>query len=208
MIYDLDGTIISTTKLHEQGWQEAGKSHDIDINQDFLRNQKGMANETAAKMILGEKFATHGKSFVQAKEEYVNKNTHAAGLFENFLDAYKKLKEHGVNVWVCTSARRDFALSIYNHLFGLQMLKDNTVSWEMYKHGKPDPEPILLTAKLMGLPIQDCVYVGDAYNDYLAVKSAGCSFIYFCRDLADKDPRIPDDAPVISNHTEILSKLL
>ncbi|MCL4365917.1 HAD family phosphatase [Patescibacteria group bacterium] len=205
VIYDLDGTILSTAKLHEEGWKEAGKHHNVEITEDFLKNQKGITNELAARQVLGNKFEELGESFVKIKDDYTVQNTSLVRLYEDFLDAYKKLTEKNIDVWICTSATKKFALTVFDSLQQLQPLTDKTVYREMYTHGKPDPEPILLTAKFMGIPIQDCAYIGDAYSDYLASKNAGCNFIYFCRDLNDRDLRIPENIPIISNHTQILS---
>lgn len=204
VIYDLDGTIISTTKLHEEGWKEVGRYHNVEITQQFLKDQKGITNEAAAKLILGEKFDTEGKSFVQIKNDYTTNNAGLIKFNEGFLNTYQELIKKGINIWICTSASKEFVASVYNKLPELQVLKDKTVFRDMYTRGKPDPEPLMVTAKLMGLSIQDCVYVGDAYSDYLAARNAGCEFVYFCESL-ERDPNIPETITVISSHTEILN---
>lgn len=205
IIYDLDGTIIVTTELHEQGWIEAGKHLNIDISEDFLKNQKGLPEDVSAKQILGEKYDKHGENLIRVKQLHTIQNSRSVRLYADFLSTYQKLSEKGIKVWICTSAPREFVLSVYNNIPELQVLKDKTVFREMYKEGKPNPEPVFLTVKLMGLPVQQCVYIGDAYNDYLAATSAGCEFVYIRPNPKDNDPRIPSTIPVISNHSQILN---
>lgn len=205
IIYDLDGTIIVTTDLHEQGWIEAGKRLNINITEDFLENQKGLPEDVSAKLVLGEKYDEHGVNFIRTKQLHTIQNSGSVRLYADFLSTYQRLSEKDIRVWICTSAPREFVLSVFNNIKELQVLKDKSVFREMYKEGKPNPEPVFLTAKLMGLPVQQCVYIGDAYNDYLAATSAGCEFVYIRPNPKDNDPRIPSTIPVISNHSQILS---
>ncbi|MCR4306130.1 MAG: HAD family phosphatase, partial [Candidatus Daviesbacteria bacterium] len=185
----------------------AGKCLNIPIPQEFLHNQKGMTDEAGAKLLLGEKFNEHGKKFVQIKQAYTVKNCAIVKLLDGFPETLEQLTEKGIKAWICTSAHKEFITAVFNSLPQLQILADKTVFREMYTHGKPNPEPILLTAKLMGLDINDCIYVGDAYNDYLAATAAGAGFTYVCKNPRDKDARIPVNIPVISNHTQILSSV-
>ncbi len=52
VIYDLDGAVISTQKLHEDVWIYAGKKFNIFISEEMLLNQRGISNEAAASMML------------------------------------------------------------------------------------------------------------------------------------------------------------
>lgn len=205
VIYDLDGTIIVTTDLHDKGWIEAGRCLNVDIPQEFLIHQKGMPEEAAAKHLLGEKFVEHGENLIRIKQTYTIENCFTAQFYEDFLEAFKQLTEKDIKAWICTSAPKGFVLAVFKNLTQLRDLESRTVFREMYKLGKPNPEPIILTAKLMGLDVQNCIYVGDAHNDYLAATAAGAGFAYACRDPRDRDIRIPASIPIISNHTQILS---
>ena len=74
----------------------------------------------------------------------------------------------------------------------------------MYKKGKPDSEPLLVTLeKLGGLSPQEAIYVGDAESYYLMACNAGMRFLYFCN--ANHDPKIPNDVPKTNDHREIFS---
>jgi len=46
------------------------------------------------------------------------------------------------------------------------------------KH-KPDPEPLLVACKKMGVDPKEVVYVGDMMVDYMMSKQAGADFIGF-----------------------------
>ncbi|HAS55962.1 MAG TPA: hypothetical protein DEF61_05450 [Firmicutes bacterium] len=60
--------------------------------------------------------------------------------------------------------------------FGLESYFKVIVGSDMYKNGKPDPEPILLGCKLLSIiPNNNVVYVGDSLQDEECARRAGVS---------------------------------
>mgnify|MGYP001611996742 CR=1 FL=1 len=55
VIYDLDGTLIKTEKLHESAWLYAGAKFGHPITNEMLLKQKGISNEAASEMMGVEK---------------------------------------------------------------------------------------------------------------------------------------------------------
>ncbi len=73
------------------------------------------------------------------------------------------------------------------------------VAYEDTEKHKPDPEPLLLAAKQLGVAPEECVYVGDVRNDFDAAHAAGMKFILYSQESADWAPvytqqfrKIPD----------------
>ncbi len=67
----------------------------------------------------------------------------------------------------------------------LAKLKDYfkaTVSYEDTVKHKPDPEPLLLAAKRLGMQPEEAVYIGDVGNDVKAGKAAGMKVIIYSKD--------------------------
>lgn len=206
VIYDLDGTIVDSSKLHEKGWLEAGKIHHVPISDQFLKDQSGISNDEAAMLALGERFTESGGSFIQTKHSFVMQNAGSVILYPDFLEAYQKLLESGLKAWICTSAYKPFVEAIFESVPELKVFQDRTIWREMYQRGKPNPDSLLTTSERMGLNIKECLYVGDAFNDYLTAQNAEVSrFVYFCRNLKTRDSKIPQSVPTISKHTQLLS---
>lgn len=204
LIYDLDGTLISTTSLHERAWVEAGKKAGIEITSDFLLKQKGMTNEAAAALIVpNEKIL----ELVIAKSDYASQNAGKVTYYTDFDRAYKIFVSKNLDVWICTSADKRFVDKILIEIPTFPVPIDKIIHREMYINGKPSPEPILMTCEKMGLKPEETVYIGDAYNDNLAATAASSSFVYFLRDERDRDNKIPKDIPTISDHTQLVSLL-
>ena len=86
-------------------------------------------------------------------------------------DVLVRLHADGRRLGVVTAKRRStvelaFASVPIAHFFETVVGGDETE-----KH-KPDPEPLLLAARRMGVPPEDCAYVGDSPFDIRAAKAA------------------------------------
>ncbi len=205
VIYDFDGTIIDTEKLHEDGWIQALAPYGITPTRDMLLFQKGRSGEAAAKYMLPAEMHHLVDQVREAKATYVLEHLGEVPVLGNFNQAYERLRAEGLTVGICTSARPDFIDTLL-HLTPLKELAQTTVCKGMYQKGKPDPEPLLKTLeKIGGLTPQQAVYVGDAESDYQMARNTGMRFLYFCS--GDHDPKIPATVPKTNDHLEIFSFL-
>lgn len=209
IIYDLDGTLVSTVKLHELAWQAAGKEFDVPISKKMLLDQKGMSDEAAALMMLPKEKRGLVLQFVEAKQNYVRNNLDKISLFPGALENINNLLNKGYQVWICTSSHNFFVKKVFNLFPGLgKALKENVVCREMYERAKPYPDALDMTIKRMGLNNSQVYYVGDAFKDYEACLNAKVKFIYFCPNIRNWDERIPKYALTIRNHREIFKNPL
>lgn len=207
IIYDLDGTIVSTQKLHENAWIYAGRKFKILITKQMLVDQRGISDQEASLMMLPDDKKYLFEKFKNTKIKYVNNNLNKIKLLPHILKTIKSLTENNYNVWICTSASKNFVKKILELFKELKRIKDNIVWRESYKKEKPSPEALILTIKKMGLKKNQVYYIGDAPNDYKTSLNARIGFIYFCPNTKNKDLRIPETIPVISLHREIFKLL-
>jgi mannitol-1-/sugar-/sorbitol-6-phosphatase len=54
---------------------------------------------------------------------------------------------------------------------------ERVITADHVTHGKPDPEPYLLGAEILGLPAADCVVFEDSASGTKAGRAAGCTVI-------------------------------
>lgn len=207
VIYDLDGTIVSTQKLHEDAWVHAGKKFNIPITKRMLLNQRGISNKEAVSMMLPNNKKYLIEKFKNAKVQYVNENLNKITLFPYISKTIRQLLKEGYRVWICTSATKDFVKKILKIFKELKEMRDNIVWREMYKKEKPSPEALNLTIKKMDLTKSQVYYIGDALSDYKTSIAAKVKFIYFCPNFKKGDLRIPKLIPTISSHRKIFKLL-
>ena len=71
------------------------------------------------------------------------------------------------------------------------------VTSEMVQHGKPNPEPYVLGARLLGFPPGECLVIEDAPSGIAAGKAAGCKVLavtssHDAAELSEADWIIPE----------------
>lgn len=204
IIYDLDGTIIDSASLHEQGWRAAGKKFNIAITPKMYLDQKGRTNEDAVKMMLPKNKITLSAEFIKVKEKFVINNIGDVSFLPGFIEAFSALKKKKLQLWICTSSKKFFIQAVLKKVPALKSFENKIVYRELYKQGKPSSEPLLLTSKKMNLSPKECYYIGDAEADYHAALNAGMNFIFFNSCNTKNCP-----SPLsIKDHQEIIKFLM
>ncbi len=202
IIFDLDGTIIDTIKLNEDSWNYAINKLKLKIDKKFLDYQRGVGNLEAAIFALG-KNSNKIEEFINLKREYFYLNLNKVKVFKDFLEVKTKLEKKYV-LSICTSSSSRLMnllkkqLPIFNE-FKVIITRDDTIL------GKPNPEPLLKAISMLELKVKDCVYIGDAYTDYLACKAINMDFVYY--DLEDAYKEMPKEVLRIKNHNDLLKYL-
>jgi len=205
VLYDLDGTIIDTERMHEEAWVKVCADYAVVPSAQMLLHQKGMSGEAAVEMMFPPELRTHAPDIIRKETEYALENIAQVRLHAGFMEAYDTLTARGINVAVCTSALPNLVSAVLDVLPEIQCLKDRIICKGMYTQGKPSAEPLLVGLQKLGLPETTLgIYVGDAFMDYLSSQNAHMRFAYFCPDENRKDERIPDTVPVIKDHRDLL----
>jgi pyrophosphatase PpaX len=60
------------------------------------------------------------------------------------------------------------------------------VAYQDTDRHKPQPDPLLLAAKRLGLAPGECVYVGDVENDAVAARAANMKIVIYSKDKFEK----------------------
>jgi len=203
IIYDLDGTIIDTQKVHDAGWMYAARSFDVAISEDFLLTQRGIPDEIAALYLLPSDKKKYRIEFAHVKEEYVLSHFEGALFLDGFEESISESLERKLAIAICTGSSRNFVQAVKNKMPLLEVFSDRIICKEDYRRGKPSGEPLIVTLQKLNLSSVEAIYVGDAKNDYLCAKNAGVDFVHFGK----KDIRtgIPDDVLNIEDHRSIFS---
>jgi phosphoglycolate phosphatase len=105
-------------------------------------------------------------------------------LFEGVAEALRVLKEGGLRLGIATNGSGKAAKGLMA-VHGLEELFEVFVGADMVEEGKPDPEMILLSCEMAGIPPAETVYVGDSPADMMAGRSAGCKALIAVNHLED-----------------------
>lgn len=170
VLFDLDGTLIDTIELILSSMRHAtaqvlGEALPDDV---LLHN-------------VGVPLRTQMCEFAPGREEELLGvyRAHNAVVHDELVcdypgteEALQALKRGGYRMGVVTSKSLSVARRGLDH-FGLSEYFETLVGYEDTEIHKPQPEPLLLAAKRMGVSIGRCCYVGDSPHDMNAGRASG-----------------------------------
>lgn len=130
--------------------------------------------------------------------------------FPGTFETLSALKRLGVRMGVVTVKRQDQAEDIVVRA-GLREYFEIVRGWTESERMKPDPEPLLRTAKVLGTPPAVTLMVGDSEADIIAAQRAGmdvCACMYGYRSpeyLLSLRPtwsiqQLTDLLPIVTHH--------
>ena len=174
VIFDLDGTLVDTIPLilasfeHTLGTVLGSPRPEAEVRPWIGRR-------------LGEVFETeYPERAAELEETYVAWNRANAarliGRFAGIPELLGALAQAQVRTGVATSKRRETTAEALE-ISGLTDLVDVAATAEDTTAHKPDPAPLLHAAARLSMPVQRCVYVGDAVVDVQAAQAAGMAAI-------------------------------
>ena len=172
-IFDLDGTLVNTERLHYRAWSQALKQNGVeDISFESFLSFAGTSNENvAAKFINSHSIKKSISELVLEKQtrymELVPDVTLCDGVYE-IINAFKGTVAMAV---ASSSHRKEIhaILTAYN-------LKDSfsqIVGGDMVARQKPHPEIYLTTIKLLGIQPHHSIAFEDSTHGLQAAKNAG-----------------------------------
>ena len=174
-IIDLDGTLADTATIHGEAWRRA-------------LNDLGIREEVSVEALLGKRAPEIASILAHGNEELAHrllerKNIHFLNLVnrarpkECSYELLGLLKRLGIKTAVVTSSN---SVSAYSVLKALNMIEqvDVVVTGDDVSKGKPDPEPILKSLRMLNLKPSEVIGIGDTIHDYNAYVSSGIRLIF------------------------------
>ncbi len=176
-IFDLDGVIVDTARLHYQAWKELADELGFEFTPEHNERLKGVSRMRSLEILLEIGGITATREQMQEMAE--KKNNRYRQLImtltpddilpgaKNFLDGAKTL---GLKT-ALASASKNAPLILQR--IGLDKFFDAVVDGNKVSKAKPDPEVFLVAARELGVSPSDSVVFEDAVAGVQAARSAG-----------------------------------
>ncbi|WP_330849190.1 MULTISPECIES: HAD family hydrolase [unclassified Nonomuraea] len=177
VFFDMDGLLVDTEKVWLEIESEVMRRLGGQWTPDHQAHLLGGSMERAVEYMLsasgsGESAATVEQWMVSGMVERLSGGARVMPGASELLDA---LRDEGVPVGLVTSSLRKIADAVLKE-FGRDRF-DVVVTADDVERTKPDPEPYLTAARLLGvLPVR-CVVLEDSPNGVAAATAAGCAVV-------------------------------
>ena len=202
VIFDVDGTLLDTERIYMRAWKEAGRLAGYEISDEVLQKTRGLSVQ--AEIPIFQRACGADFPFDAVRIE-------RSRLAEVWISNERNLQKPGAAEVLTFLRERHIPMAVASatglektkaHLdcAGLLPFFSAVVGGDMAVRKKPDPEPFLLAASLLGVKPAHCLVVEDSAPGVLSGHAAGLQVVLI-PDLA------PPDAETASLAMAVLDRL-
>lgn len=177
-IFDLDGVIVFTDKLHYLAWKRMADRLGVYFDEEINHRLRGVSREESLEIIL-ENY--HGPALGPEEKRGLaeEKNSYYRDLLGELTpdavsaevkDTLAKLRERGHKLAIGSSSKN---AGLILERTGMTGMFDAVSDGNNIERSKPDPEVFLKAAGFLGLEPGDCAVIEDAEAGIEAAKNGG-----------------------------------
>ncbi len=216
VIYDLDGTIINTERLHQEAWELTSIRFNLGFSGDELYlASKGISSKKTLENMLPQDRYDIIAEVAERKFRYFMEIIESSTIdfLPGFMETFETLRRYDLKLGICTSARKENVEVLQRNknseISSVLDYLNGKVAWqEMFNEGKPAAEPLLMALSMVDADATDTIYIGDGFADYQCAQYAAVKeFVYFWDGVCAVESRIPDTITRMSDHRELLKLL-
>lgn len=182
VIFDLDGVITNTDKLHYKAWKKLADRLEIPFDEKANESLKGISRMESLLLILGNRASDYTKDELEALAS--DKNAIYNSLIEAITPSWvlpgiirflEQLCNHHIKTAVFSSSRN---ASHIIELLGIRDLFDLVETGNEIEYSKPDCQGYLRICFLLRIPPAYCVMIDDSQSgidgaNYSGMKTIG-----------------------------------
>jgi beta-phosphoglucomutase len=204
VIFDFDGVLADTMSDNCKAWQNAFAFYGFYMDAIEYYRLEGMGRFQIAQHFIDKYFLDPSikKDVVEAKEMDYKKNN-SFKYYQYVHDIFSFLNEKDIPIAIVTGASRD---RIKEHLDEkISVCLKALVTADDVINTKPNPEPYLSAATMLGINAKECLVIENAILGIDSAKSAGCYCFALETTLSAIDLSKADE--IFTNHFQLLNRL-
>jgi sugar-phosphatase len=181
LLFDLDGVLIDSTPAVARVWSKWALAHGFDPEETVRRAHGRPSIATIRDLLPGSDYVKENEVVLRGEME----DTEGVVPLPGACDLLKHVpQDRWALVTSCARPLAEVRLKVAGLPIPERMVTSNDV-----KHGKPDPEPYLKGAALLGLSGTDCLVFEDAPAGIRSGKAAGARVMAMRSHASDAELR-------------------
>lgn len=173
-IFDMDGLLIDSERLHLTFWQEAFRALGMPVSEDFMYDLIGSSGKEARRLIAVK---TGNPDFLEAarrlrvQKELDYLACHTMPLKTGARELLEYLRQHNIRVILASSSiKSDVMRSLKSA--GIDDLMTERICGDDIENAKPQPDIYLKVLERYHLDRHDCLVLEDSINGITAASRA------------------------------------
>lgn len=205
IIFDFDGVIVNSEPVHEKAEIQTCQEFGLDVPRGEWENFRGKRIDDIFSFVsrkYGDGSAPIEKMIERKIELYL---LHALESLELIPGAYEFLEEmagSGKYRLALTTSGRKYQQEKILSKFDLAKFFEIIVTADNVKNGKPDPEPYLVTAKMLAEEPRNCLVIEDSDNGIISAKAAGCFACGITNTFSEEKLRLAGADEIVNNFSD------
>lgn len=179
VLFDLDGTLIDTAPDFIRVIHAMCREQGLPLpSQAVIREQVSAGGRAMVRVMFGENGASLADddpmltaNLQEFLRRYATEICVDSRVYEGLLSLLDKLEQHGIPWGIVTNKPRALSEKLLTTI-GLSERCAVLVCGDDVTKPKPDPEPLFLAVEQLGVPANECLYIGDHLRDIQAGKAA------------------------------------
>ncbi len=175
VLWDMDGTLLDSSRYHWQSWREALAAENYELTKESFTSFFGQRNDTIMRALFGDAYPAGEIKRVSDFKESRYREMMREGSVELLPGVGRWLRRLQSENWRQAIASSAPLLNIEAILdvLGIRDCFTAVVTAEDVERGKPDPQVFLAAAAKVGVPPARCIVVEDAPAGIEAGRRAG-----------------------------------
>jgi beta-phosphoglucomutase len=181
VLFDLDGVIVDTAKLHYAAWKRLADSLGVHFDEQLNLGLKGVDRRGSLDLLLGAQASSispaEKRRLADLKNRWYVESLHSIGagdLLPGAQDALDEVRRAGLRTGLVSASRN--ARSVLDRLAVADRF-DVIVDPADVAQGKPAPDIFLAAARELGALPDDCLGIEDAAAGVAGLKAAAMAVL-------------------------------
>lgn len=175
VIFDVDGTLVDSNRLHVEAWQEAFRCHGKEIGYRELHEQMGKGGDQLMPVFCSpEELEEFGSELEKRRTELFTRDyLPRVRPFPKVRELFERIKAEGLHIALASSAKEE---EVKQHKKSLRIedLLETATSADQADRSKPHPDIFQAAlAGIKGVAPEQAVVIGDTPYDVIAAARAG-----------------------------------
>jgi HAD superfamily hydrolase (TIGR01509 family) len=181
VLFDMDGTLVDSEKLWTIAMEDYAASRGRTLSTAARESMVGSNMNRSMRLLLADIGEPAGEAEIAAAAKWVAARVEQ--LFRQRLpwrpgapEALRTTRELGLRTALVTSTIRSLT-EVALETIGRDSFEVTVCGDEVDGRNKPDPEPYLRAARMLGVDPAECVAIEDSPTGVAAAEAAGCAVI-------------------------------